>query len=91
MGSFEILQVALTSGGAIATLAAAIRSWAATRKNQKKLVKIQVGEKEWTIDASKMSREELDKILGELAKEIEPEAPGAQHQSGELPGPSGSS
>ncbi len=86
MGSAaDVLTVALTSSASVMTAAAAIRAWIGSRKGRKTIVKVQVGEKEWAVDLSEMSREEIEKLFDELAEELEPEASEAPQEADELP------
>jgi Effector Associated Constant Component 1 len=66
------ILAALASGGAASTLVAAVRSWLSTKKSQK-MIKIEAGDKEWTIDAEEMSSEEIRKLLEALSADIESE------------------
>jgi len=85
--SIDVLQVALTSGGSIMTLTAAIRVWLGSRKDRKRIVKIQVDGKEWTVDLSKKGPEEIEKFFEDLAEDLEPEALGDSQISETTPDP----
>ena len=59
----DIVTLALGSGGAIATLAATLRTWIGTRGHRSFRVRIQSGENAWTIDAPKLDAEQVESIV----------------------------
>lgn len=65
----EIVQLVTGSGAAIMTIIAGVRGWIAAKRNRN-IVTIHVDDKEWTIDRSKISRQELQVIIDEITDKI---------------------
>jgi hypothetical protein len=65
----EAVQLVAGSGAIIMTIIAGVRSWIAAKRNRN-IVTIHVDDKEWTIDRSKISREELQIIIDEITNKI---------------------
>jgi Effector Associated Constant Component 1 len=76
---FDVLTVALGSGGAVSTLLATYRAWRETEKQRKKtegkrkVVRIEVGKETVVLDADNIDSATLKRILLDITRDIQDE------------------
>ena len=72
--SADITQLVLASGAVVTTAVAAVRVLLPTRK-KRQVIKVQIGDEEWTVHPATTSRGEIEELLRRLTTAIEPEVP----------------
>jgi cysteine synthase len=75
MSAIDVITVALGSGGAITTLTAVIREWLRQKKDHPVTVRVEGRNISVTLDAAKMSTDEIERILRDITDEVEDHSP----------------
>jgi len=81
-----VLEIVLGSGGALSTIVAAIRALISS-KESRSIIKIEAGNKEWTIDTSGMTPDSVIGLLKALSGEIESQTPAIEARPSKSPDP----
>jgi hypothetical protein len=70
----DVVSVALATGG-IATTLAAVKTWLQSRKDRHVTVRVEGPNMKLTLDATKMSADEIQQIVRDLTTEVEVHSP----------------
>jgi hypothetical protein len=70
------VELAALASAFATTALGAIRTWFG-RKQSKRTITIEAGEKEWKIDTSGLSHQQVQGIIKDLSEQIESETPGS--------------